>query len=104
MTCEFKRILGARKDSWVAIEPVLQAGEQKSQCCTPRQGRKCCSLVRRERACVCVRRDHASGFRAVKAAVWVEAPGVEHYCDIVGKEIVAGEIEINQARHPAVKE
>ena len=40
----------------------------------------------------------------VETAVFLEAPGIETDGQVIGEEIVTGEVEVNKAREPVVQE
>src|SRR5215469_10940517 len=93
----FDGVLGPDEGPRRVVEPIVKARQQKAErtaACQKRQRRK---LRRRERPDRAIVRKQRPGFGDVEAAVILEAPGVETNGKIVGEEISAREVEVDDA-------
>ena len=78
-------------------QPVVEAGQEEAQRRAARQDRqrRDFGIAQRPDALVALEQRHALG--DVVGAILLEAPGVQADRDVIGEQIVAGEIEIDQA-------
>ena len=93
----FERILRRHLRPRRHVEPVDQPGQHEAQRRAARQNRQRLDFGSGQRPAPLVAADHRHALRHVERAVGLEAPGVEADAEVVGEEIVAGEIEVDQA-------
>ena len=85
-------------------DPVVEAGEEEAQRRAAAEQRQGLGLVGRERTDGLVTFDQRHALGDVVGPVLLEAPGIEADGEVIGEEIVAGEIEVDQARELVVEE
>src|SRR5688572_29404970 len=92
----FELVLGRHKRALGHGEPVVEPGEEKAKRGSAGKNRKRRALRRLQRPDAFVGLNQRAAFRDVKAVVRLEAPRVQADREVIGEEIVAGEIEIDK--------
>src|SRR6204780_720987 len=95
----FERILGLDQRAFGMVEPVVEPRQQEPQRAAARQHRQRRDLGRPERPDSAVLRQHRPRLGDVEATIRLEAPGIEADRQIVGEEVGAGEIEVDEPRY-----
>ena len=101
---EFKRGLVAHHDALRRKQSIVKASQQKSERRAARQYRQYRKLDLPQRTHIVIGRQQTLCLGDVKVAIGLEAPGIEAHCDVIGQNVGAGEVEVDQSRQPIAKE
>src|SRR3984893_12228851 len=93
-----ERILRLHQGAGRNVLPVDRAGQQNAECRDARKQRKRFHFALLEFAYAVIAREQRPAFGDIERAVDFETPRVETNRDVVGEEVVASEVKIDQAR------
>ena len=93
----FERVLRPHQGPRRLVEPIEQTGQQKAQRAAACQERQGSELGGGERSIPPIAVEQQPRLGHVEAAIGLKAPGVKADRQVVGEEVGAGEIEIDQA-------
>ena len=97
LPCVFHGILGLDQGPFDLVEPVVEPGEKEAQRSASGECRQGVELGRSEWPHVHVALQEGPALGQVVVAERLEAPGIQADRDVVGEEVVAGEIEVDDA-------
>src|SRR5580693_4191388 len=100
----FERIFRPHQGALWHIQPVDEAGEREAQGGTARQNGQSGEFVRRQRPQLLISIDECGALGDVERTVGFETPGIEAYDEVVGVEISAGEIKVDETRYVLAEE
>src|SRR3546814_9391200 len=100
----FQRILGLHEGASRMVQPVVEARQQEAQGGAARQQRQRRQLLLRERPLAAVALQQHARLGDVEGVVLLVAPGVEAGRQVVGEDVVAGEVEVDYAGKTLVTE
>ena len=100
----FKRVLGLDKGAGRVVQQVVETGQEEPERTAAREQGQRLQFVGREGPHLPVGLQHEPRLGDVEGLVRLEAPGIQTDRQIVGEEIVAREIEVDQSRQLAAQE
>src|SRR5260370_20497200 len=98
------RILALDQGVRRRVRPVIEARQQEAQGSATRQQRQYFPLLVIQPADLVVGLQQRACLGGVEGVVALEAPGIEADRDVIGQEVIAGEVEVDEARQLVMQE
>src|SRR5208337_1754941 len=99
----FHRILALHKCRVRRVEPIVEAGKQKAQRRASGKKRQRLKLLRRKLPDGVIAIEQRAGLGHVEGAVGLKTPSVQANGQVVGEQVVAGEIKVDHPRYLIVQ-
>src|SRR5260221_763770 len=99
---KLSRILRLHQRACSLVEPVVEPRQQEPERAAAGKERQGVDLGSVKLPHFAVLADEKTRLRDIEAQIWLETPGIKADCNVVGEEIGAGEIEVDQTRELAV--